>query len=85
MKMAPCPASGGSWQVPEVLGDGGLGEGPSFKKGLPPKMHFHRNTQNSIRAIPSPREHPERDRGARLIPIRLQTSKTAGLELSRAK
>jgi hypothetical protein len=24
----------------EVLGDGGLGEGPSFKKGLPPKKHF---------------------------------------------
>jgi hypothetical protein len=38
MKMAPCPATGGSWQVLEVLGDGG-----SFKKGLPPKKHFHRN------------------------------------------
>ncbi len=43
MKMAPCPATSGSWQVLEVLGDGGSGEGPSFKKGLPPKMHFHRN------------------------------------------
>jgi hypothetical protein len=29
--------------VLEVLGDGGSGEGPSFKKGLPPKKHFHRN------------------------------------------
>ncbi len=35
--------------MPEVLGDGGLGEGPSFKKGLPPKMHFHR-TRLSIGA-----------------------------------
>ncbi len=43
MKMAPCPATSGSWQVLEVLGDGGSGEGPSFKKGLPPKMHFHGN------------------------------------------
>ncbi len=43
MKMAPCPAIKGSWQVLEVLGNGGSGEGPSFKKGLPPKMHFHRN------------------------------------------
>ncbi len=31
----------------KVLGDGGLGEGPSFKKGLPPKMHFHRNTKSA--------------------------------------
>ncbi len=46
MKMAPCPATSGSWQVLEVLGDGGSGEGPSFKKGLPPKMHFHRNQYN---------------------------------------
>ncbi len=43
MKMAPCPATGGSWQVLEVLGDGGSGEDPSFKQGLPPIMHFHRN------------------------------------------
>ncbi len=43
MKMPPCPATSGSWQVLKVLGDGGSGEGPSFKKGLPPKMHFHRN------------------------------------------
>ncbi len=35
--------SSGSWQVLKVLGDGGSGEGSSFKKGLPPKMHFHRN------------------------------------------
>ncbi len=27
----------------EVLGDEGSGEGPSFKKGLPLKMHFHEN------------------------------------------
>ncbi len=43
MQMPPCPATSGSWQVLKVLGDGGLGEGPSFKKGLPPKMHFHEN------------------------------------------
>ncbi len=41
MKIPPCPATSGSWQVLKVLGDGGSGEGPSFKKGLPPKMHFH--------------------------------------------
>ncbi len=44
MKMAPCPATNGSWQVPEVLGDGGLGEGPSFKKGLPPKKCIYIGT-----------------------------------------
>jgi hypothetical protein len=41
MKMALCPATSGSWQVLEVLWGGGSGEGPSFKKGLPPKMYFH--------------------------------------------
>ncbi len=50
MKMAPCPASSGSWQVLEVLGDGGSGEGPSFKKGFPPKMHFHRNHYRRLNA-----------------------------------
>ncbi len=43
MKVAPWPATSGSWPVLEVLGDGGSGEGPSFKKGPPPKMHFHKN------------------------------------------
>ncbi len=54
MKMAPCPATSGSWQVLEVLGDGGSGEGPSFKKGLPPKMHFHLRTRihSKGRALP---------------------------------
>ncbi len=53
MKMAPCPATSGSWQVLEVLGDGGLGEGPSFKKGLPLKMHFHRNQYKSAPREPT--------------------------------
>ncbi len=61
MKMPPCPATNGSWQMLEVLGDGGSGEGPSFKKGLPPKMHSHEkrsenNVPRKIRAGPTVRE-----------------------------
>ncbi len=52
MKKAPCPATSGSLQMLEVLGDGGSGEGPSFKKGLPPKMHFQRNQYMSPDSLP---------------------------------
>ncbi len=51
MKMALCPATSGSWQVLKVLGDGGSGEGPSFKKGLPPKMHFHKKSKYNYSAV----------------------------------
>ncbi len=40
MKMAPCPATSGSWQVPEVLGDGGWGKALLSRRAFPQKCIF---------------------------------------------